>query len=53
MYALNDGPPSSRSVLCYIRDPDGHLIEVGQTTDPDGDWTPAHWPSSTLAEKSE
>ena len=24
---------------CYIRDPDGHLIEVGQTTDPDGDWT--------------
>ena len=21
---------------CYIRDPDGHLIEVGQTTDPDG-----------------
>jgi catechol 2,3-dioxygenase-like lactoylglutathione lyase family enzyme len=32
---------------CYIRDPDGHLIEVGQTTDPDGDWSPAHWPSST------
>ena len=31
---------------CYIRDPDGHLIEVGQTTDPDGDWSPAHWPSS-------
>jgi catechol 2,3-dioxygenase-like lactoylglutathione lyase family enzyme len=30
---------------CYIRDPDGHLIEVGQTTDPDGDWSPAHWPS--------
>jgi catechol 2,3-dioxygenase-like lactoylglutathione lyase family enzyme len=28
---------------CYIRDPDGHLIEVGQTTDPKGDWTPAHW----------
>ena len=23
---------------CYIRDPDGHLIEVGQTTDPTGDW---------------
>ena len=23
---------------CYIRDPDGHLIEVGQTTDPEGDW---------------
>jgi catechol 2,3-dioxygenase-like lactoylglutathione lyase family enzyme len=32
---------------CYIRDPDGHLIEVGQTTDPEGDWTPPHWPSST------
>jgi len=38
---------------CYIRDPDGHLIEVGQTTDPEGDWSPAHWPSSTPAEKSE
>jgi catechol 2,3-dioxygenase-like lactoylglutathione lyase family enzyme len=32
---------------CYIRDPDGHLIEVGQTTDPEGDWSPAHWPSTT------
>ena len=32
---------------CYIRDPDGHLIEVGQTTDPQGDWYPAHWPPST------
>jgi catechol 2,3-dioxygenase-like lactoylglutathione lyase family enzyme len=29
-----------------------HLIEVGQTTDPDGDWSPAHWPSSTPAEES-
>jgi SAM-dependent methyltransferase len=37
---------------CYIRDPDGHLIEVGQTTDPEGDWSPAHWPSSTPAEES-
>ena len=37
---------------CYIRDPDGHLIEVGQTTDPEGDWSPAHWPSSTSAEES-
>ena len=35
---------------CYIRDPDGYLIEVGQTTDPDGDWSPAHWPSSTPGE---
>jgi catechol 2,3-dioxygenase-like lactoylglutathione lyase family enzyme len=32
-------------IRCYIRDPDGHIIEVGQTTDPEGDWTPAHWPS--------
>ena len=24
---------------CYIRDPDGHLIEVGQTTPPEGDAT--------------
>jgi transposase len=38
---------------CYIRDPDGHLIEVGQTTDPEGYWSPAHWPSSTPAEDSE
>src|SRR5882757_360430 len=30
---------------CYIRDPDGYLIEVGQTTDSQGDWSPAHWPS--------
>jgi catechol 2,3-dioxygenase-like lactoylglutathione lyase family enzyme len=27
-------------IRCYIRDPDGYLIEVGQTTDPDGDWSP-------------
>jgi hypothetical protein len=38
---------------CYIRDPDGHLIELGQTTDPEGDWVPAHWPSSTPASESE
>ena len=38
---------------CYIRDPDGHLIEVGQTTDPEGDWSPAHWPASTPAQESE
>ena len=48
-------PPKQHQyeIRCYIRDPDGHLIEVGQTTDPDGDWTPAHWPSSTPAEESE
>src|ERR1700744_4329772 len=33
-------------IRCYIRDPDGHLIEVGQTTDPSGDWVPARWPAS-------
>jgi catechol 2,3-dioxygenase-like lactoylglutathione lyase family enzyme len=33
-------------IRCYIRDPDGYLIEVGQTTDPHGDWVPAHWPST-------
>jgi catechol 2,3-dioxygenase-like lactoylglutathione lyase family enzyme len=38
---------------CYIRDPDGYLIEVGQTTDPDGDWSPAHWPSTPRAEAPE
>jgi catechol 2,3-dioxygenase-like lactoylglutathione lyase family enzyme len=26
-------------IRCYIRDPDGHLIEVGQTTTPQGDWS--------------
>ena len=28
-------------IRCYIRDPDGYLIEVGQTTDPEGDWMPS------------
>ena len=32
-------------IRCYIRDPDGHLIEVGQTTDPNGDWFPNRWAS--------
>ena len=26
-------------IRCYLRDPDGHLIEVGQTTDPDRGWS--------------
>jgi catechol 2,3-dioxygenase-like lactoylglutathione lyase family enzyme len=34
-------------IRCYIRDPDGYLIEVGQTTDPKGDWMPDQWPAST------
>ena len=39
-------PPKQHQfeIRCYIRDPDGYLIEVGQTTDPNGDWTP-RWPS--------
>jgi catechol 2,3-dioxygenase-like lactoylglutathione lyase family enzyme len=40
-------PPKQHQyeIRCYMRDPDGHLIEVGQTTDPQGDWRPADWPS--------
>jgi catechol 2,3-dioxygenase-like lactoylglutathione lyase family enzyme len=40
-------PPKQHQyeIRCYIRDPDGYIIEVGQTTDPDNDWTPARWPS--------
>jgi hypothetical protein len=46
-------PPKQHEyeIRCYIRDPDGHLIEVGQTTAP-GDWTPPQWLSSTSAEES-
>ena len=35
-------PPKQHEyeIRCYIRDPVGHLIEVGQTTDPEGDWAP-------------
>src|SRR5579862_4579137 len=47
-------PPKQHQyeIRCYIRDPDGHLIEVGQTTDPEGDWTPAQWPSAADATAS-
>ncbi len=47
-------PPKQHQyeIRCYIRDPDGHLIEVGQTTDPEGDWTPPQWLSNTAAEES-
>src|SRR6202161_2596994 len=46
-------PPKQHQyeIRCYVRDPDGHLIEVGQTTDPQGDWVPDHWPSSTPADE--
>ncbi len=38
-------PPKQHAfeIRCYIRDPDGYIIEVGQTTDPQGDWWPADW----------
>ena len=47
-------PPKQHQyeIRCYLRDPDGHLIEVGQTTDPDGDWSPDHWPSSKSERES-
>ena len=38
---------------CYIRDPDGYIIELGQTTDPQGDWTPPQWLSSTAGGEPE
>ena len=42
-------PPKQHAyeIRCYIRDPDGYIIEVGQTTDPQGDWWPADWPPIT------
>jgi len=38
-------PPKQHAyeIRCYIRDPEGYIIEVGQTTDPHGDWWPAGW----------
>jgi len=47
-------PPKQHQyeIRCYIRDPDGHLIEVGQTTSRGGDWSPSHWPSSTSGGES-
>jgi catechol 2,3-dioxygenase-like lactoylglutathione lyase family enzyme len=43
-------PPKQHQfeIRCYIRDPDGYLIEVGQTTDPEGDWS-AWLPSHTAS----
>ncbi len=47
-------PPKQHQyeIRCYIRDPDGYIIEVGQTTDPEGDWAPVHWLSSAPTEES-
>ncbi len=47
-------PPKQHEyeIRCYIRDPDGYIIEVGQTTDPQGDWWPADWPPITSGAQS-
>jgi catechol 2,3-dioxygenase-like lactoylglutathione lyase family enzyme len=44
-------PPKQHQyeIRCYVRDPDDYLIEVGQTTDPQGDWWPSHWPTITAS----
>ena len=41
-------PPKQHQyeIRCYIRDPDGYIIEVGQITDSQGDWWPADWLST-------
>lgn len=43
-------PPKQHAyeIRCYIRDPDGHLIEVGQTTDTERDWS-AWGPSPSVS----
>ena len=48
-------PPKQHQyeIRCYIRDPDGYLIEVGRPPTREGDWTPARWPSSMPADASE
>ena len=48
-------PPKQHpyEIRCYIRDPDGYIIEVGQTTDPRGDWWPADWPPINPGEQSD
>jgi catechol 2,3-dioxygenase-like lactoylglutathione lyase family enzyme len=47
-------PPKQHKyeIRCYIRDPDGYIIEVGQTTDPQGDWWPADWPLTSASGES-
>jgi catechol 2,3-dioxygenase-like lactoylglutathione lyase family enzyme len=47
---LTEPKQHEHEIRCYIRDPDGYIIEVGQTTN-DGDWRPTQWPSSTYAEE--
>jgi catechol 2,3-dioxygenase-like lactoylglutathione lyase family enzyme len=38
-------------IRCYVRDPDGHLIEVGQTTLPTG-WRPPSTPAEQPPEST-
>ena len=47
-------PPKQHAyeIRCYIRDPDGHLIEVGANHRLEGDWTRPEWLSRTAAEDS-
>jgi catechol 2,3-dioxygenase-like lactoylglutathione lyase family enzyme len=47
-------PPKQHpyEIRCYVRDPDGYIIEVGQTTDPRGDWWPAGWEGITPSGQS-
>ena len=42
---LTEPKDHGAEIRCYMRDPDGYIIEVGQTTDPQGDWWPANWSS--------
>ena len=42
---LTEPKQHAYEIRCYMRDPDGHIIEVGQTTDPNGDWMPSQWPA--------
>ncbi|MGA8665493.1 MAG: VOC family protein, partial [Candidatus Dormiibacterota bacterium] len=48
-------PPKQHAyeIRCYIRDPDSYIIEVGQTTDPKGDWWPAEWQPINSGEQSD
>jgi catechol 2,3-dioxygenase-like lactoylglutathione lyase family enzyme len=42
---LTEPKHHATEIRCYLRDPDGHLIEVGQTTAPPRDGQP--WPPRT------
>jgi catechol 2,3-dioxygenase-like lactoylglutathione lyase family enzyme len=48
-------PPKQHQyeIRCYLRDPDGYLIELGQTTDLSGDWWPADWPLPNSGDQSD